>query len=54
MVATSWRYIANGSSSFSPSGKAVVGAVGETSTSASRKAASKSRATSARTFCADP
>ena len=54
MVATSWRYIASGSSSFSPSGKAVVGAVGDTSTSTSSKAASKSAAISALTFCAEP
>ena len=39
MVARSLRYIASGSSSFSPSWNAVVGAVGETSTSACSKAA---------------
>ena len=43
MVARSLRYIASGSSSFSPSRNAVVGAVGETSTSACSNAASKSR-----------
>ena len=37
MVARSLRYIASGSSSFSPSLNAVVGAVGETSTSAVRE-----------------
>ena len=54
MVAMSLRYIAIGSSSFSPSRNAVVGAVGETSTSACSNAASKSRAISVRTFCAWP
>ena len=54
MVATSLRYIASGSSSFSPSWNAVVGAVGETSTSAFSKARSKSRLISVRTFCACP
>ena len=54
MVARSLRYIASGSSSFSPSLNAVVGAVGETSTSACAKAASKSRLISVRTFWAWP
>ena len=54
IVARSLRYIASGSSSFSPSLNAVVGAVGETSTSARSKAASKSRLTSVRTFWAWP
>ncbi len=42
MVVTSLRYMASGSSIFSPRRKAVVGAVGDTTTSASRKAAAKS------------
>ena len=50
----SLRYIASGSSTFSPSWNAVVGAVGETSTSACSNAASKSRLISVRTFCAWP
>ncbi len=54
MVAMSLRYIASGSSSFSPSLNAVVGAVGETSTSACSKARSKSRLISVRTFWAWP
>ena len=54
MVAMSLRYIASGSSSFSPSLNAVVGAVGETSTSAWSKARSKSRLISVRTFWACP
>ena len=54
MVATSLRYIAIGSSSLSPNRNAVVGAVGETSTSTWSKAFSKSRCTSVRTFCALP
>ena len=54
MVATSLRYMASGSSSLAPSGKAVVGAVGETSRSACSKAAAKSRWISVRTFCALP
>ena len=54
MVATSLRYIASGSSSFSPIGNAVVGAVGETSTSATWNARVKSSAISRRTFCAWP
>ena len=54
MVAMSLRYIANGSSSFSPSLNAVVGEVGESSTSAFSKARSKSRSISVRTFCAWP
>src|SRR5699024_7301843 len=51
MVATSLRYMANGSSTFSPKANAVVGAVGETSTSACSNAAAKSRWISVRTFC---
>ena len=54
MVARSLRYIATGSSSFSPSLNAVVGAVGETSTSAFANAASKSRLINVRTFWAWP
>ncbi len=54
MVATSLRYIASGSLSFSPSLNAVVGAVGEISTSAFSKAASKSRWIRVRTFWAEP
>ena len=54
MVARSLRYIAIGSSTFSPSLNAVVGAVGETSTSACSKAAAKSREISVRTFWAWP
>jgi hypothetical protein len=54
MVATSLRYMASGSSSFSPIGNAVVGAVGDTSTSATWKARAKSSAMSRRTFCACP
>jgi hypothetical protein len=52
--AMSLRYMASGSSTFSPIGNAVVGAVGETSTSATSKAAAKSRAINVRTFCACP
>jgi len=54
IVATSLRYIASGSSIFAPIGNAVVGAVGETRTSASSKAAAKSRWMRVRTFCALP
>ena len=54
MVAMSLRYIASGSSSFSPIRNAVVGAVGETSTSACSNAAAKSRWIRVRTFCACP
>jgi hypothetical protein len=54
MVARSLRYIASGSSTFSPSRNAVVGAVGLTSTSAFSNAASKSRVIRVRTFCAWP
>ena len=54
IVATSLRYIASGSSSFSPSLNAVVGAVGEISTSALANAASKSRWIRVRTFWAEP
>jgi hypothetical protein len=43
-----------GSSARSPIGKAVVGVVGETSTSTSAKARSKSREMSVRTFWAEP
>src|SRR5581483_11448882 len=54
MVHRSARYIAIGSSARSPIGKAVVGVVGETSTSTSPKARWKSRVISVRTFCAEP
>ena len=54
IVAMSLRYIAIGSSSLSPSLKAVVGAVGLTRTSAVSKAAVKSSAMRRRTFCAEP
>ena len=54
MVAMSLRYIAIGSSSFSPSRNAVVGAVGLSSTSAFSNAAAKSREMSVRTFWAWP
>ncbi len=54
MVARSLRYIASGSSTLSPIGNAVVGVVGETSTSAVANALSKSRLMSVRTFCACP
>ena len=54
IVAMSFRYIASGSSSFSPSLKAVVGAVGVASTSTFAKAWSKSRCTRVRTFWALP
>src|SRR4051812_3305111 len=51
-VNTSFRYMAIGSSIFSPTAKAGVGAVGVSSRSTFSKAWSKSRAISARTFCA--
>ena len=54
IVATSCRYIDNGSSSLAPSVQAVVGEVGETSTSTCSNADAKSRASSVRTFCAEP
>jgi hypothetical protein len=54
IVAMSLRYIAIGSSSFSPILNAVVGAVGDTSTSTCSNAAAKSREISVRTFCAWP
>ncbi|OUE08749.1 hypothetical protein CMsap09_07360 [Clavibacter michiganensis] len=54
IVVRSLRYIASGSSSFSPSLNAVVGADGVTSTSTCWNAASKSRWMSVRTFCALP
>ena len=54
IVARSLRYMASGSSTLSPIGNAVVGVVGETSTSACSNAASKSRVISVRTFCACP
>ena len=54
MVATSWAYIDSGSSSLSPKRNAVVGDVGEASTSTCSNAASKSCAMSVRTFWADP
>ncbi len=54
MVATSFRYICSGSSIFSPSLNAVVGADGVAMTSTCANAASKSRWMSVRTFCAEP
>ena len=54
IVVRSLRYIASGSSIFSPIGNAVVGADGETRTSTSSNAAAKSRCTRVRTFCALP
>src|SRR5699024_7758432 len=48
------RYMATGSATLSPRGNAVVGVVGETSTSTFSYAASKSRAISVRIFCACP
>src|SRR5690606_22582607 len=54
MVHRSFLYIASGSSTFSPIGKAVVGVVGDTRTSTCENAASKSRAMRVRTFCACP
>ncbi len=50
IVAMSLRYIAIGSLAFSPILKAVVGAVGDTRTSAFPKALSKSREMRVRTF----
>jgi hypothetical protein len=49
---TSLRYMAMGSSIFSPTAKAAEGAVGARMTSTSSKASLKSRAISVRTFCA--
>src|SRR5690606_30791580 len=54
MVVMSFTYIASGSSSFSPSLNAVVGAAGLMRRSACWNAASKSRWMSVRTFCAEP
>jgi hypothetical protein len=54
MVHRSARYIAIGSSARSPIGKAVVGVVGEITTSTCSNAFSKSRVISVRTFCAEP
>ena len=54
IVVTSLRYIAIGSSTFSPILNAVVGADGDTSTSACSNADAKSRWMSVRTFCALP
>ena len=54
IVQTSLRYMASGSAILSPIGNAVVGVVGETSTSACSNAAAKSREISVRTFCACP
>ena len=51
-VKTSLRYIASGSADFSPSANAADGAVGVSSRSHSLHTRSKSRAISARTFCA--
>ena len=50
----SHKYIATGSSTFSPSLNAAVGDVGPTITSTFAKASSKSRARSARTLSARP
>ncbi len=52
MVNTSARYIWSGSSTFSPSLNATVGATGPATTSHDSNAASKSRRMSVRTFCA--
>ena len=54
IVHRSARYIAIGSSARSPIGNAVVGVVGETSTSTCSNAASKSRLISVRTCWALP
>ena len=54
IVVTSFRYIGSGSSIFSPSLNAVVGAEGVAITSTCANAASKSRWMSVRTFCAVP
>ena len=54
IVAMSPRYMAIGSSLLSPKRKAVVGAVGDTRTSAVSKARAKSSAMRRRTFCALP
>ena len=54
IVHRSATYIAIGSSARSPMGNAVVGVVGETSTSTCSNAASKSRLMSVRTCCALP
>ena len=54
IVVTSFRYICIGSSIFSPSRNAVVGAEGVAMTSTCANAASKSRWMSVRTFCAEP
>ena len=51
-VKTSSRYMASGSACFSPSAKEALGAVGVSSRSHFSNASSKSRAISARTFCA--
>ena len=50
----SFMYMASGSSIFSPNLNAVLGLVGEMSTSACLKAFSKSSMMSVRTFCAEP
>ena len=52
IVSRSARYIASGSSACAPLRKAVVGAVGVSSTSTDWKAASKSRRIKVRTCCA--
>ena len=54
MVHRSATYMASGSSTRSPSGNAVVGVVGDTSTSTCSNAASKSRMMRVRTCCALP
>ena len=54
IVVRSFRYIASGSSIFSPSLNAVVGVEGDASTSTFSKAEAKSRWMSVRTFSALP
>ena len=54
IVQMSLMYIASGSAVREPALKATVGDVGEAMRSTSAKAASKSRRTSVRTFCARP
>ena len=51
-VKTSFRYMAMGSSIFSPMAKAAKGAVGVSTASTLANAVSKSRAIRVRTFCA--
>ena len=54
IVAMSLRYIASGSSTFSPILNAVVGAVGDTSTSPLERRGEVALEISVRTFCAEP